>query len=98
MKGRFGILLVAGGLAVALTAGETLAQNANPSYYGTPRGRYSRSYSGDYRANHPITVPTFNLPVYGGGYYYGPRRGVPYYPGYYYQPPVIYPPIVVYGF
>jgi hypothetical protein len=65
----------------------------------------ARQYSGEYQAMRPNVVPTFSLPVYGGGgyrSYYGAGYGGygSYYGGYpvYQQPVIIYPPAIYYGF
>jgi hypothetical protein len=91
-------------LALALTLGfafEAAAQNR--AYYGTQRHMSARQYSGEYQVLRPNVVPTFSMPVYGGGYYGGYGGG--YYGGYYgrgypvyQQPVIIYPPAVYYGF
>ena len=81
-------------LLVAATAAESAARN--PAYYGTRRATSARHYSGLYQATQPNVVPTFSLPVYGGGYY-RPRFRGGYYPVYQ-QPVVIYPPAYYRGF
>lgn len=92
-------IVVAAALLFAIVA-EATAQRRNLAYYGTRPGQSARVYSGEYQAFRPNVVPTFTLPVYGGGYrsyrrggYYG--RG--YYPVYQ-QPVIIYPPAVRFGF
>ncbi|QDV71971.1 hypothetical protein [Botrimarina mediterranea] len=89
-------LLMAFGVAL-----EAVAQNR--AYYGTQRHMSARQYSGEYQAMRPNVVPTFSLPVYGGGGYRSYYRGGGYggyYGGYpvYRQPVIIYPPAIYYGF
>ena len=81
-------------LVLGVTVADSLARN--PAYYGTRPGMSARMYSGEYQANRPNIVPTFSLPVYGGGFRSYYRGG--YYPGsvYYQQPVLIYPPRVTY--
>ena len=87
--------------AVLALAGVVAAEAAarNPAYYGTRRATSARHYSGQYQAQFPNVVPTFSLPVYGGGYYAPYRGGFGrgYYPAYQ-QPVVIYPPAFYYGY
>lgn len=82
-------------------ADEANAQLRNPAYYGSRPGLSARAYSGEYQANRRRNVPTFTLPVYGGGYhqsyYRGGYYGRGYYPAYQ-QPVIIYPPVVRFGF
>jgi hypothetical protein len=100
-------------LALLLVSGIALdAVAQNPAYYGTQRHMSARQYSGEYQATQPNIVPTFSLPVYGGGGYRSYYRGGPYggdgdfYGGGYYgggypvyqQPVIIYPPVIYYGF
>lgn len=75
------------------------AASRNPAYYGTRRATSARQYSGEYQATQPNVVPTFSLPVYGGGYvpYRSRFSGGFYYPAYQ-QPLVIYPPVYWQGF
>lgn len=80
--------------AVAALTAESLAQN--PAYYGTRRATSARHYSGQYQAMRPNVVPTFSLPVYGGGYY-RPRYHGAFYPAYP-RPVIVYPPAYYYGF
>lgn len=100
---RRAILALAFILAIGFTF-DAAAQNR--AYYGTQRHMSARQYSGEYQAMRPNVVPTFSLPVYGGGgyrSYYGAGYGG--YGGYYgggypvyQQPVIIYPPAIYYGF
>ncbi|TWU00591.1 hypothetical protein Pla108_15430 [Botrimarina colliarenosi] len=91
-------------LALLMVFGVALEAAAqNTAYYGTRRGTSARYYSGQYQAQFPNVVPTFSLPVYGGGRYRSYYRGG--YGGYYgggypvyQQPVIIYPPAVYYGY
>lgn len=99
---RLSVLFLSGAMLL-VGAEDALARNRNPAYYGTDRGVSARRYSSQWRVENPLNVPTFSLPVYGGGYYgrpvYGPRfrrgfnRG-----GFFYQQPIVYPPVVYYGY
>lgn len=99
-KGRYLAAAAAIVLGLAMVAEEAVARNNNPAYYGTDRGVSARRYSGQWRAQNPLNVPTFSLPVYGGGVYYGRRfGGRRFFRGpLYYQQPIVYPPVIVYGY
>lgn len=89
--------------ALLLTVGVAVEANAQRLYYGTQRHTSARHYSGEYQAMRPNVVPTFSMPVYGGGgfrTYYGAGYGGYYGRGYplYHQPVIVYPPAIYYGF